>query len=71
MSELSNKRVNPEQATAVLEKLFGPGERTVVLIVDQDQKIIDYSIKSLSEVIATLSLNGFSQIIQNEQEGTE
>lgn len=71
MSDMMNEVIIPQQATAVLEKIFGPEERTVVLVVDQEQKIVDYSVKSLSEIIATLSLNGFSRSIQNEQEGNE
>lgn len=53
------------QAATFLEKLFGPSERTVVLVVDENRRLVDYSVDDLNAVIATLSLNGFGQPVQD------
>lgn len=58
--------VTTSQAAAILEKLFGPGERTVVLVVDEKKRLVDYHVDDLNSVIATLSLNGFGQPVQKD-----
>lgn len=40
--------VTTSQAAAILEKLFGPGERTVVLVVDEKKRLVDYHVDDRS-----------------------
>jgi uncharacterized protein YcgL (UPF0745 family) len=55
------KNITQRQAASLLQKIFGPEERTVVLVVDQDKHLVDYRVEDLSKVLATLDLNGFGQ----------
>ena len=64
---MTDQGVSTPQAVAVLEKLFGPRERTVVLVIDKQSRLIDYRVDDLNNVLATLSLNGFGQLLESQE----
>lgn len=48
--------------TSLREKLLGPEERTVVLVTDQSNRLLDYRVEVLGEVLLTLDLSGFGEV---------
>ena len=44
------------------EELLGAEKRTIVLVTDQSNRLLDYRVEVLSEVLLTLDLNGFGEV---------
>lgn len=51
--------------TSLREELLGAEKRTVVLVTDESNRLLDYRVEVLSEVLLTLDLSGFSERVQN------
>ncbi len=49
--------------TNFLSGLLGD-QQAVVLVVNQDEKIVDYRVQTLAEVVATLDASGFGDPLE-------
>ena len=53
-----NTTHNPIQ---VLSQLLGGKQQAVVLVVDEDERLLDYRVQPLSELVADLALSGLGK----------
>jgi hypothetical protein len=53
-----NTTHNPIQ---VLSQLLGGKQQAVVLVVDEEERLLDYRVQPLSELVADLALSGLAK----------
>jgi hypothetical protein len=53
-----NSTHNPIQ---VLSQLLGGQQQAVVLVVDEDERLLDYRVQPLSELVADLAVSGLAK----------
>ena len=51
----------PQNPIQVLSQLLGGQQQAVVLVVDEDERLLDYRVQPLSELVADLAVSGLAK----------
>jgi len=51
----------PDNPIQVLSQLLGGQQQAVVLVVDEDERLLDYRVQPLSELVADLAVSGLAK----------
>ena len=60
MTDLHQEKAPIQAGLRKLSTLLGKEEQAIVLIVDQDQRLLSYRVQSLADVIADLAVHGLT-----------
>ena len=56
-----NTENTPQNPIQVLSQLLGGQQQAVVLVVDEDERLLDYRVQPLSELVADLAVSGLAK----------
>ena len=64
-----NTQNNTHNPIQVLSQLLGGQQQAVVLVVDEDERLLDYRVQPLSELVADLALSGLAKPVTKPKAG--
>jgi hypothetical protein len=57
----NTQNTTPNYPIQVLSQLLGGKQQAVVLVVDEDERLLDYRVQPLSELVADLAVSGLAK----------
>jgi hypothetical protein len=57
----NTQNTTPNDSIQVLSQLLGGKQQAVVLVVDEDERLLDYRVQPLSELVADLAVSGLAK----------
>jgi len=65
MREEKTSTAQIQTGLRALSELFGKEEQAIVLVVDQDERVLEYRVQPLADVVADLAVHGLGEESRN------